>query len=42
MADADVGEAAWFRIMPKLRVHTEGERVHEELLDASSWVAPDN
>lgn len=27
VSDADVGEAAWFRIMPKLRVHTEGEKV---------------
>ena len=27
MCDSDVGDSAWFRIMPKLRVHTEGKRV---------------
>jgi transcription elongation GreA/GreB family factor len=26
--DADAGEAGWFRIMPRLRVHSEGEMVH--------------
>ena len=26
--DRDAGEEAWFRIMPRLRVHSEGERVH--------------
>ena len=27
--DREAGEDAWFRIMPRLRVHSEGERVHE-------------
>ena len=26
--DKDGGEAAWVRIMPRLRVHSEGEKVH--------------
>ena len=25
---SEAGEACWFRIMPRLRVHTEGEKVH--------------
>ncbi|KAL1529829.1 hypothetical protein AB1Y20_000761 [Prymnesium parvum] len=27
--DREAGEDAWFRLMPKLRVHSEGVRVHE-------------
>ena len=27
ICESDVGEAAWFRIVPKLRVHTDGEKV---------------
>lgn len=26
--DANAGESGWFRILPRLRVHSEGERVH--------------
>lgn len=26
--EKDAGEGAWFRIMPRLRVHSEGEKVH--------------
>ena len=26
--DSNAGEAAWFKIMPRLRVHSEGEKVH--------------
>ena len=26
--DREAGEAGWFRVLPKLRVHSEGERVH--------------
>ena len=26
--DRDAGEAAWMRVMPRLRVHSEGEKIH--------------
>ena len=29
VVDANAGELAWFRILPRLRVHSEGERVHK-------------
>ena len=28
MLDANAGEGAWFKIMPRLRVHSEGEKIH--------------
>ena len=28
LLDAEAGESAWVRIMPRLRVHSEGEKVH--------------
>ena len=26
--DGNAGEGAWFKIMPRLRVHSEGEKIH--------------
>ena len=28
MLDGNAGEGAWFKIMPRLRVHSEGEKIH--------------